>query len=122
MYRKIKEETEYVGSLLLGKIYTGKIPSVTMTITIPLCNSGTVRTVYSFRVTILLYGGILNFINIYMVFMMKRSKEYGVKKVFGLQRLPLFLQIWMENQLLAFAALLTAWLLIEATQVPVQTG
>ena len=63
--------------------------------------------------------GILNFINIYMVFMMKRSKEYGVKKVFGLQRLPLFLQIWIENLLLAFAALLTAWLLIEATQVPV---
>ena len=68
---------------------------------------------------LLLLVGILNFINIYMVFMMKRSKEYGVKKVFGLQRLPLFLQIWMENQLLAFAALLTAWLLIEATQVPV---
>lgn len=68
---------------------------------------------------LLLLVGILNFINIYMVFMMKRSKEYGVKKVFGLQRLPLFLQIWIENLLLAFAALLTAWLLIEATQVPV---
>ena len=46
---KIKEETEYVGSLLLGKIYTGKIPSVTMTITIPLCNSGTVRTCIFFQ-------------------------------------------------------------------------
>ena len=39
---------------------------------------------------LLLLVGILNFINIYMVFMMKRSKEYGVKKVFGLQRLPCF--------------------------------
>lgn len=68
---------------------------------------------------LLLLVGILNFINIYMVFMMKRSKEYGIKKVFGLQRLPLFLQIWMENQLLAIAALLTAWLLVEATQIPV---
>lgn len=29
---------------------------------------------------LLLLVGILNFINIYMVFMMKRSKEYGVKK------------------------------------------
>lgn len=46
---KIKEETEYVGSLLLGKIYTGKIPSATMTITIPLCNSGTVRTCIFFQ-------------------------------------------------------------------------
>ncbi|WP_278703361.1 ABC transporter permease [Phocaeicola sartorii] len=68
---------------------------------------------------LLLLVGILNFINIYMVFMMKRSKEYGVKKVFGLQRLPLFLQIWIENQLLAVIALLTAWLLIETTQIPV---
>lgn len=68
---------------------------------------------------LLLLVGILNFINIYMVFMMKRSKEYGVKKVFGLQRLPLFLQIWLENQLLAVVALLTAWLLVEASQVPV---
>ncbi len=68
---------------------------------------------------LLLLVGILNFINIYMVFMMKRSKEYGVKKVFGLQRLPLFLQIGMENLLLTIAALLTAWLLVEATQVPV---
>ena len=68
---------------------------------------------------LLLLVGILNFINIYMVFMMKRSKEYGVKKVFGLQRLPLFLQIWMENQLLAVAALLSAWLVVEATQIPV---
>ena len=50
---------------------------------------------------------------------MKRSKEYGVKKVFGLQRLPLFLQIWLENQLLAVVALLTAWLLVEASQIPV---
>ena len=66
---------------------------------------------------LLLLVGILNFINIYMVFMMKRSKEYGIKRVFGLQRLPLFLQIWMENQLLTAAALLTAWLLVEATQV-----
>lgn len=68
---------------------------------------------------LLLLVGILNFINIYMVFMMNRSKEYGVKKVFGLQRLPLFLQIWIENQLLATAALLAAWLVVEATQVPV---
>ena len=68
---------------------------------------------------LLLLVGILNFINLYMVFMMKRSKEYGVKKVFGLQRFPLFLQIWMENQLLAAAALLTAWLLVEITRIPV---
>ena len=51
---------------------------------------------------LLLLVGILNFINIYMVFRMKTfSKEYGVKKVFGLQGC-LVLQIWIENLLLAF--------------------
>jgi hypothetical protein len=68
---------------------------------------------------LLLLVGILNFINIYMVFMMKRSKEYGVKKVFGLHKLPLFLQIWMENFVLAAIALFVAWLLIEVVQIPV---
>ena len=69
---------------------------------------------------LLLLVGILNFINIYMVFMMKRSKEYGVKKGYSACSVCLcFYKYGMENQLLAFAALLTAWLLIEATQVPV---
>ena len=63
--------------------------------------------------------GILNFVNIYMVLMMTRSKEYGIKKVFGLQGFPLFVQIWLENLLLIIPALLVAWLLIEITQVPV---
>ena len=63
--------------------------------------------------------GILNFVNIYMVLMMTRSKEYGIKKVFGLQGLPLFVQIWLENLLLVIPALLVAWLFIEITQIPV---
>ena len=68
---------------------------------------------------LLLFVGILNFINLYMVLMMKRSKEYSIKKVFGLQKLPLFLQIWIENFLLAFVSLLIAWWMIEITQIPV---
>ena len=68
---------------------------------------------------LLLFVGILNFVNLYMVYMMKRQKEYGIKKVYGLQKLPLFLQIWVENVILAFCALMVAWLLIEITQVPV---
>lgn len=68
---------------------------------------------------LLLLVGVLNFVNIYMVLMMTRSKEYGIKKVFGLQGFPLFVQIWLENLLLILPALLVAWLLIEITQVPV---
>ena len=68
---------------------------------------------------LLLFVGVMNFINLYMVYMMKRQKEYGIKKVYGLQKGPLFLQIWLENFLLAFWALMVAWLIIEITQVPV---
>ena len=66
-------------------------------------------------IIVLLLVAIINFINLYMVYMMKRQKEYGIKKVFGLQGCPLFLQIWLENILLAIAALLVAWLLVEIT-------
>ena len=66
-------------------------------------------------IIVLLLIAIINFINLYMIYMMKRQKEYGIKKVFGLQGLPLFLQIWLENILLAIAALLVAWLLVEIT-------
>ena len=68
---------------------------------------------------LLLFVGILNFVNLYMVYMMKRNKEYGIKKVFGLQKWPLFVQIWTENVILAFWALMFAWLIVEITQVPV---
>ena len=68
---------------------------------------------------LLLFVGILNFVNLYMVYMMKRNKEYGIKKVFGLQKWPLFVQIWTENVIIAFWALMFAWLIVEITQVPV---
>lgn len=54
---------------------------------------------------LLLLVGIINFVNIYLIFMMMRSKEYGIKKVFGLSRGTLFLQIWTENFLIACLAL-----------------
>ena len=41
---------------------------------------------------------------------------YGIKKVFGLHRLPLFLQIYTENFLLCAAALLPAGALVEIGQ------
>lgn len=62
---------------------------------------------------LLLLAGILNFVNIYLVFMLKRSKEYGVKKVFGVQGRTLFLQLWTENTLMISIALLLAWFFIE---------
>ena len=65
---------------------------------------------------LLLLVGMLNFVNLYMVLMMKRSKEYAIKKVFGLHRLPLFAQIYTENFLLCAGALLLAGVVVEAGQ------
>ena len=70
-------------------------------------------------VLLLLAVGILNFINLYMVMLMKRSREYGIKKVLGLSRLGLFGEIWLENFGLVLSSLFVAWLLIEVTTVPV---
>ena len=67
-------------------------------------------------VALLLLVGVLNFVNLYMVMLMKRSREYGVKKVFGLQGFHLFSQIYAENLLLSVAALLLAWFGVELMQ------
>lgn len=68
---------------------------------------------------ILLVTGILNFVNLYLICMQRRSKEYGLKKVFGSKGKQLFLQIVVENGILIFSALLVAWLIIEVTAIPV---
>lgn len=68
---------------------------------------------------ILLLTGILNFINLYLIFMQRRGKEYGLKKVFGSKGKELFLQILSENGLLIAFALLLAWVIIELTTIPV---
>ncbi|MDD3037691.1 ABC transporter permease [Bacteroides sp.] len=62
---------------------------------------------------LLMLAGILNFINIYLVFMLKRSKEYGIRKVFGIRGRTLFFQLWTENVLMVVAALFLAWFFIE---------
>ena len=68
---------------------------------------------------LLLLTGILNFVNIYLMCMLRRGKEYGLKKVYGANKSNMFLQIWLENFLLTASALLVAWFIIEVTQIPV---
>lgn len=60
--------------------------------------------------------GLLNFVNVYTVIMSKRSREFGVKKVFGAGKADIFLQIYAENVLLAGLALLGCWTVIEVTR------
>lgn len=68
---------------------------------------------------LVLLTGVINFVNLYLVFIMKRSREYSIKKVFGVHGRTLFIQLWTENAMLITGALFIAWLLIEITTVPV---
>ncbi len=63
--------------------------------------------------------GLLNFVNLYLVTMLRRGKEYGLKKVYGANACDIFRQIWLENLLLLLASLLVAWLIVEVTAVPI---
>ena len=64
--------------------------------------------------------GIINFVNLYLITTQKRRKDFGLRKVFGISSRSLFLHFWMENLLMAIAALLVAGLLVEVTQVSVE--
>lgn len=60
--------------------------------------------------------GLLNFVNIYTVIMSRRSREFGIKKVFGAGRADIFVQLYVENMLLAGLALLLCWTILEVTR------
>lgn len=60
--------------------------------------------------------GLLNFVNIYTVIMSRRSREFGIKKVFGAGKADIFVQIYVENMLLAGLALLLCWTILEVTR------
>ena len=69
---------------------------------------------------LLLLTGVLNFINLYLVVLLRRGKEYGLKKVFGAHGKTMFAPIWLENTLLVLSALFVAWFIIEITSVPTE--
>lgn len=72
-------------------------------------------TILSIVACMLMLVGIFNFINIYTVIMLKRAREFGVKKVYGASGFQIFFQIYMENVLMVAFALLMIWMLIEIT-------
>ena len=60
----------------------------------------------------ILLAGVMNFINLYLVLMVKRGKVYSLRKVFGADRKALFKQIFIENFLLIAASMIVAWLIL----------
>ena len=69
-------------------------------------------------IIILLLGvGLFNYTNIHTVLTLKRGREFGIKKVFGAGKGPVFVQLWTENLLIVFAALMFTGLLVEVVSV-----
>ena len=66
----------------------------------------------------LLFGvGLFNYTNIQTVLTLKRGREFGIKKVFGAGRGQVFIQLWTENALIIFGALMLTGLFVEIVSV-----
>lgn len=72
-------------------------------------------TVLSVVACMLLLVGTFNFINIYTVIILKRAREFGVKKVYGASGFQIFSQIYAENVCMVAVALLIIWMIVEVT-------
>lgn len=62
---------------------------------------------------LILVVGIVNFINLYIVYCQRRALESGVRRVFGRQTRQLFFELWSELMILTLAAVFAAWLFVE---------
>ena len=74
-----------------------------------------VLDILSLVALLILLVGIFNYVNLYTVVMLKRSRELGVKKVLGAGKGSMFLQLYAENVCLNAIALFVVWLLVEVT-------
>lgn len=61
----------------------------------------------------LLIVGVFNFINIYQVVAMKRSRELGVHKIYGADSSHIFIYIYLESLIMTIVALFFSWWFIE---------
>ncbi|MDR1336053.1 MAG: ABC transporter permease, partial [Tannerella sp.] len=69
---------------------------------------------------LLLLTGILNYMNIYTVVILRRNREFGLKKVFGAEGRLVFAQLLFENLYLITASLLLAFGLVAAAGPVIQ--
>ncbi len=64
---------------------------------------------------LMLIVGLFNYINIHTVISIKRGRELAIKKVYGASLWQIAIQVWFENLMSVFAALLSAWFILEVT-------
>ena len=62
---------------------------------------------------LILFAGIINYINICTVVVLRRGRELGIKKVFGAGGQTIFYQLLVENLLMTGLALMAAWLIAD---------
>lgn len=72
--------------------------------------------VLSIVMALLLIVGVFNFVNIYTVLMLKRAREFGMKKVFGANIRQVATQLYLENLFMTAIALFVAWIFIELSK------
>lgn len=76
-------------------------------------NANALRILGGVNILIMLIG-IINFVNLYMVLMQRRKREWGVRKVYGQKSWGLLGQVWSENFLLILIAIFVAWIMVES--------
>lgn len=69
---------------------------------------------------LVLLVGVFNFINIYTVVILKRGREFGMKKVFGANAVQVFSQLFIENFVQIGVALFIGWTIIEVSKGAVE--
>ena len=69
--------------------------------------------ILSIVAAMILLVGVFNFVNIYSVVILRRGREFGMKKVFGAGTKMVFGQLFLENVLMAGIALLCGWVFVE---------
>jgi len=76
-------------------------------------NDNYVNVLMAVGVLILLVG-IVSYINIYTVVVLRRGRELGIKRVFGAEGYNIYIQLVVENLLMSGLALITAFLFAKA--------
>lgn len=69
--------------------------------------------ILSLVAAMILLVGTFNFVNIYSVVVLRRGREFGMKKAFGAGTGMMFGQLFLENVFMAALALLSGWFLVE---------
>lgn len=69
---------------------------------------------------LILIVGVFNFMSLYTVIILKRGREFGLKKIFGSNSKQLFYQLYIENCSLTILSTFIAWFLIEVSTKPLE--